>query len=579
MRLRVLGQVVTMMLRPGLRLRATLLQVVLLDGIAILAATAAPLCLKAVVDRLQGGGGPRWPLLVATTALAASTFVPTLVASLKQGRSTQLVERVAQHLSISVLARRLGADARDGDDDVGLLARLPFALQTLLDGVLGRVAPLTVQTAASVAVVAVQAPPFVSVVLAATLLTYGGLAAAVTSRLQRRASAVDATSAALSHRITDVFAQRRRVVANAASQVELQAIEALGRRKLEAQRALSSSAAAAGLSQAAVLIAGAGLALALAGAWVAGARLGLGEFVLVQSYLFRLVAPMAAITTTFGQSAVAFETLAQVLRRTATRVVREPAFAMPDLSKGVRCRGLTIVEEDRVILSDVSFDLKPGVFYALVGANGSGKSSLVQRLVGLAPARSGQVEVFGRSPADLTDGDRSRFALLVSQGVGLFDRSLGENGLYPPSYLTPDELRRWLRRWRFAAGEEDIDLDARVGPAGSRLSGGQVQKLELARLFGLNTALLVLDEATSALDEASRDQILSDLRACSAERVLLAVTHDRRLAESADVVLYLARGGLAGLGSHQTLWREAASYRHFWSESGRDGASPGGVDT
>ncbi|MFD1961637.1 ATP-binding cassette domain-containing protein [Novosphingobium panipatense] len=124
-----------------------------------------------------------------------------------------------------------------------------------------------------------------------------------------------------------------------------------------------------------------------------------------------------------------------------------------------------------------------------------------------------------------------------------------------------------LHLWRFHEPGRSIDFEMELGEQGERLSGGQVQKLELARLAGVDVPVLILDESTSALDPRSEANAIAKLRGrAGGTTTLIMITHRVATAQSADQVLFMEGGRLAGCGTHRELMDRHRSYRQLWLE-------------
>jgi ATP-binding cassette subfamily B protein len=218
---------------------------------------------------------------------------------------------------------------------------------------------------------------------------------------------------------------------------------------------------------------------------------------------------------------------------------------------------------DEWVLRGASTHIAPGAFVVLAGPNGSGKSTLAQIIAGLIEPDEGAVLINGRPLRDIEPDERHRLVLYTPQSIGLFNRTLRENALYPPTRASEAELASILADWGFYESGRPIDLDLAVGEQGARLSGGQAQKLELARLAGVRAPVVILDETTSALDQTSEARAIRTLR----ERyrgltTLILITHRVEMAREADQVLFLGQGRLVA-GRHETLLRDRATYTLF----------------
>jgi ABC-type bacteriocin/lantibiotic exporter with double-glycine peptidase domain len=147
------------------------------------------------------------------------------------------------------------------------------------------------------------------------------------------------------------------------------------------------------------------------------------------------------------------------------------------------------------------------------------------------------------------------------------NRSLLTNALYPPSTQSEAELLELLSAWHFYSPDRPIDLSISAGEQGERLSGGQRQKLELARISRVRVPAIILDESTSALDPASEADIIQSLRyQFDGKTTLVLITHRKTLAEMADQVLFMKNGALMRAGRHEQLLQDSAAYARLWEK-------------
>jgi len=286
---------------------------------------------------------------------------------------------------------------------------------------------------------------------------------------------------------------------------------------------------------------------------------------LLQAYALRLVLPLGGFGFLLRQAGRA---VAQI-RETFVLIDGHAGSAacpgsVPDGPARVQLAEISFAfEGDRHVVRDVSATIEARSLTVLVGGNGSGKSTLARVIAGLLDPAAGRVDVNGIVLADVPREYRHRHILYVPQHVGLFARSLGENGLYPPAKAVPSLLQERLQALRFYPDGRVPDLDTLVGEGGHGLSGGQIQKLELARLASTAVPVIILDETTSALDPASEAAAIETLRRERAQSTIILVTHRRHIARMADQVLFLVDGVLRCAGTDKAL-AQRADYRNFW---------------
>lgn len=218
----------------------------------------------------------------------------------------------------------------------------------------------------------------------------------------------------------------------------------------------------------------------------------------------------------------------------------------------------------------VSFTLKKGEKLAIVGENGSGKTTLSKLLLGLYPVREGAIRVDGRNLDELEKRDYWQRASVVAQQFVSYQLTLRENiGMSCPACIQEDErLLRALDSAGLSDLAEKLPLDSRLGPAfgGAELSGGQWQKLAIARALFRDSELLVLDEPTSALDPLIEAEVLSAFMELTRDKTAVIVSHRVGLCKRVDRVLVMKNGRVAEIGAHDELLRAGGEYARLYTE-------------
>lgn len=530
-----------------------------------------PLWLKAVIDGFGTVGLSRVSMLILVSLFVLAWAASGIVATWRLVYSTRVMDRLTGDLIDDVLRSELPRSATrrnaDSGQTLGLLERLPFSLLVVVDGLLWRVAPLLVQIILSLSVIATVMPWRYSAWLLIVLAGHAGVSWLGAVRHRTHADRAIQTAAAVSSNLGDLLRNARRVVFNGALQQERDHFASVVQGKTSANQFMMWSLVCTAAVQYGWLGLGV-MGLLIAGTVdVLDSRMSLGDFVMLETYALRLAIPLSSVGFILVQSATAVRTVGQVLGLAPNPEDkgRVAPFAPPT--------GAARVELDNVSfrypgsasgIDNVSLMLEPASFNVIVGPNGSGKSTLAQIIAGIFQPEAGIVRVAEKNLNDVAAADRYRWVLYVPQFITLLNRPLGANALYPPTGMLEDDLIAMLRRWQFYPDGSGIDLAQHVGELGERLSGGQVQKLELARLTGVKVSVLVLDESTSALDPASEEQALAELRAHLRGTTIVIVSHRLGLAEQADEVLFMSGGRLAGHGSHQDLIRTDAAYSKLW---------------
>ena len=216
---------------------------------------------------------------------------------------------------------------------------------------------------------------------------------------------------------------------------------------------------------------------------------------------------------------------------------------------------------------DVSFELFPGEVLGIVGESGSGKSTLLKLLFRFYDVLSGRVLVDGQDVRDLTQESLRQALGLVPQDVVLFNETIRSNIGYAKPDATEDELRDAARRAQLLDFIESLPdgWDTRVGERGLKLSGGEKQRVGIARVILADPAILVLDEATSALDSATEAAVQEALDEASKGRTTLMVAHRLSTVQNADEIVVLKAGKVIERGTHDTLLAAEGEYADMWA--------------
>lgn len=211
--------------------------------------------------------------------------------------------------------------------------------------------------------------------------------------------------------------------------------------------------------------------------------------------------------------------------------------------------GFSYGTEGAPVLSDITFQIPKGAFVGITGQTGSGKSTLVDLIMGLQLPGSGTINVDGIALSRSNLGAwRSRIAH-VSQSVFLVEGTIRENIALGVAQADIDEdrLEDVIRRAELTTVVADLadGLDTAVGERGARLSGGQRQRIGIARALYLNRDVVVLDEATSALDNATQTKVMANIRSMDQHVTILSITHRLDTLQGCDFIIHLEKGRLA----------------------------------
>ncbi len=307
--------------------------------------------------------------------------------------------------------------------------------------------------------------------------------------------------------------------------------------------------------------------LLVGGRQVIDGTLTIGDFTAFYVYLLMLVAPMRTLGVALGMSQRATASgrrMFELLDRGPELETAPGAPPLPDGNGRVELDGVTFAYPGapRATLHDVSLTVEAGTTVALVGATGSGKSTLIGLLPRLYDVTDGAVRIDGADVRDVDPVSLRRAIALVTDDPFLFSASVHENIAYARSEATREEVEAAAQRAQAAGfiAELPDGYDTRVGERGLTLSGGQRQRIAIARALLADPRILVLDDATSAVDASTEQDIKAALREVMAGRTTFVIAHRLSTIALADEIVVLEEGRVIAHGSHEELLHESSLY-------------------
>jgi ATP-binding cassette subfamily B protein len=232
---------------------------------------------------------------------------------------------------------------------------------------------------------------------------------------------------------------------------------------------------------------------------------------------------------------------------------------------------------EREILHGVSFVAAPGSKVAIVGTTGAGKSTISRLLFRFYDVSSGSVRLDGHDVRDYRQADLRAAIGVVPQDTVLFNDTIGYNIAYGRLGATQEEVEQAAR----LAQIHDFILSlpegyaTQVGERGLKLSGGEKQRVAIARTILKDPRVLVLDEATSALDTHTEQEIQAALKTVSARRTTLVIAHRLSTIVDADEILVMEHGQVVERGTHEALLAAQGRYAGMWAAQGGEAATEG----
>ena len=310
--------------------------------------------------------------------------------------------------------------------------------------------------------------------------------------------------------------------------------------------------------------------LLVGGRQVIDHQLTLGQFSAFYFYLLMLLSPMRTLGVILGLSQRATASGARIfelLDRDPRLVSAPDAPPLPAGSGHVRFDQVELRYEGagRPALREVSLDVPAGLTVALVGATGSGKTSLAGLIARLYDPTAGRVTIDGADLRDASVESVRQAVALVTDDPFLFSATVHENIAYARPDATADEVETAARRAQADAFIRHLPdgYDTRVGERGLTLSGGQRQRLAIARALLADPRILILDDATSSVDASTEQEIKRALREVMAGRTTFVIAHRLSTILLADEIVVLEDGRVAAHGSHDELLDSSDHYREI----------------
>ncbi len=557
--------------------------------IAKIAGVWLPQLMKQLVDGLTAKDGL---VLVVPAALllayGAFRFLNVLLGELRDLVFGKVAERAQRRAALKVfehlhrldlefhLSRRTGALSRDierGVDGISFLLRfLTF-----------NIVPTLFEIALVAAILWKQYDGRFAAIAALSVVIYVGFSIGVTEWRTKFVRAANTMDSKANTRAID-------------SLLNYETVKYFGNERWEADRYDASLAAwekATSQNRMSLSALNTGQALIVAGSitammWLAASQVTLGEmtvggFVAVNAYMIQLFVPLNFLGFVYREIRRALTDMQKMfgLIDQAPRIRDQPDAATLTIPRGVASAEIRFDDvrfgysAARPILRGVSFTIAPGKKLAVVGASGAGKSTLARLLFRFYDPDGGAITINGTDLRAMTQDSLRRMIGVVPQDTVLFNDSIE----YNIAYGRPGASRADVER---AAKLAHLDgfiarlpqgYDTQVGERGLKVSGGEKQRIAIARALLKDPPILILDEATSSLDSAAEAAILDALQAATERRTTLVIAHRLSTITDADTILVLDQGLAVEHGNHANLLALGGSYARLWNLQLREGVT------
>jgi len=310
--------------------------------------------------------------------------------------------------------------------------------------------------------------------------------------------------------------------------------------------------------------------------WSQG-TLSVGDLVLVNTLLMQLFRPLDLLGWVYRTIRQGLIDMAEMFRLIDTEIEVQDAPGAPALRVGqpsVRFENVSFsYEPERTILSNLTFDVHAGETVAIVGPSGAGKSTLGRLLFRFYDPREGRILIDGQDIAHVQQETLRAAIGIVPQDSVLFNDTLGYNIAYGAPDPTDTQIEQAARDAALMPLIERLPerFETMVGERGLKLSGGEKQRVAIARTLVKDPPILLLDEATSALDTRTEQEILGTLKRLASGRTTIAIAHRLSTIADADRILVLEGGQLVEQGTHAALLAKHGLYADMWTRQAEQG--------
>jgi ABC-type multidrug transport system fused ATPase/permease subunit len=541
-----------------------------LAAVAMGTGVVIPYLVGRTVDEIRQGGADLWPLALAVVAVALLRLAFSVVRRLVAGRVSLGVEydlrnRIYSHLHSLELAffdtQQTGQlMSRATVDLQSVRFFLGYGLIFMAQSALTIVIAAAVMVAVNADLAAVSLAPMPFVIWIAS--RYGRRNRPASQEVQQRIAELtaEAEENVSGIRVVKAFAQEQR---------QLRRFDHAVKRVFD--QSMVSARLRAFYSPLIGFLPQLGLAalLFVGGRQAIDGTISIGDFVAFYGYVLMLTSPMRMLGIALGMAQRAVASGARVfeiLDREPQLVANPDAVPLPAGGGHVELRDVSFTYDGGgPVLQDVGLDVEAGRTVALVGATGSGKSTLVMLIPRLYDVSQGSVRVEGVDVRSLDPASLRRQVAVVSEDAFLFSAPLRENIAYAHPEASDEEVIEAASRAGLGELIESLPdgLDTLVGERGLTLSGGQRQRVAIARALLAQPRILILDDATSSVDATTESRIKGALREVMEGRTTFVIAHRLSTIALADEIVVLEGGRVAAHGSHEELLEESDLYREI----------------
>ena len=546
---------------------------------AKLANVGVPVLLKHMVDSLSLKPGDPQALLVVPASLllayGALRFSTSLFTELRELTFAKATEGTARSISLQVfrhlhdlslrfhLERQTGGMTRD-------IERGTRAVHSLISYSLYSIVPTLIEVTLVLSLLAIKFDALFAWITLGALVFYIGFTITVTewrTKFRRQLNELDsvahskAIDSLLNYETVKYFNNE-----DFEARRYDESLEKLRRAQLKSQSTLSLLNSGQQLIIAAALVA----MLWRATQGVVDGRMSLGDLVMINAFMIQLYIPLnflGVIYREIKQSLTDLDKMFTLLEKEREVADAPGAQALQVRGAAVRFENVSFAYDPaRPILHEVSFEIPAGRKLAVVGPSGSGKSTLARLLYRFYDVGSGRISIDGQDLRGVTQASLRRAIGIVPQDTVLFNDTIAYNIAYGRPGATQAEIEAAARAAHihdFIAAQPKA-YETMVGERGLKLSGGEKQRVAIARTLLKNPPILIFDEATSALDSRNERAIQAELDAVGQNKTVLVIAHRLSTIVDADEILVLEQGRVLERGRHEELLSRDGRYAQMW---------------
>lgn len=566
---------------PGLRARIVIALVLVVIS-KLVQVYGAPFALQGAIDRMASGSRDAlWLVIALVVGYAAARLGAVLFDNLRnavfekvgQDATRRLASDVFAHLHrLSLrfhLERRTGAITK-------VVERGTKSIDTMLYFLLFNIAPTILELALVIGIFWTRFGHWLVAGTVTMVVIYIAFTRWVTDwRSKLREQMNDLDTGAVAHAVDSLLNFETVKYFNAEARESARYNRAMAS-YMKAAVTSENSLAWLNIGQALITNAmlGAGMALVVYG-WSSG-KFTAGDVVLVLTLLSQLFRPLDMlgwVYRTIRQGVIDMGAMFDLID-TETEIADAPNAVPLDVARGhVRFENVEFgYDPDREILKGIDLDIPAGATVAVVGPSGAGKSTLARLMYRFYDVTGGRITIDGQDIREVTQTSLRAAIGIVPQDTVLFNDTIGYNIAYGREGAGADEIANAARGAAIAGFIQSLPegFDTRVGERGLKLSGGEKQRVAIARTLVKNPPILILDEATSALDSRTEADIQATLEAIERGRTTIVIAHRLSTVVHADRIVVLEAGRVAEQGTHAELLRQGGLYAEMWTRQAQE---------